>query len=128
MDALNFYALTLPVRHQRHRIDVLGENKLPLVDVLADDFVGFPTKQTFRRRGPARHPKVAVPLDDGERRAFDVKRELPVSSLCRVFCLALRADIAHDRDAAGDVVVLVDQGRVATREYTRAGRSIRMRF
>jgi hypothetical protein len=63
LHALNFNAFALPVRHERHRINVVGKNKAPLVDVFANHVFSFPAEESFSRCRPARHTKVAVPFD-----------------------------------------------------------------
>ena len=105
--AVEFSAHTLAVGNLCDRVGIFRENELPIADVLADHFLSFPAEESFRRSRPARHAKVRVPLDYGERRILNVKGQTLMSFLRRFFdALALR-NVLDDGDAAHDLVLLI---------------------
>ena len=122
--ALHFHAFALAICYKCNGVDVVSKDELPFGYVFADYFVRLPTEETFGGSRPARDAEVAVPFDDRQRRALDVKRELPVSALHRFLGLLSRSYVCDDCDAAGDVVVFVDQRSVTTLEGAGFGRSV----
>src|SRR6185369_9510641 len=96
----------------RYGVDVVGKNELPFVHVFADYVVGLPAEKSFRGRGPARDTKIAVPLDDGERRTLDVKLQLFIRGVRCFFSVFASGDVGDDCDATGDFVVFTSQGKV----------------
>ncbi len=74
LNSLKLSSNALPICCLCNGIDVFVKNEVPLADVLANNLFGLPAKNPLCRGRPARHAKVAVPLDHCHGRVFDMKR------------------------------------------------------
>ena len=77
-DAVTFLSLVLTMTHLVDDVVILGNDKRPVAETLADYFLSFPAEEFLCRRLPAQHFELVVPFDYGERSVVDVKSEAPV--------------------------------------------------
>src|SRR5688572_33296779 len=96
-----FAALVLAFGNLAHRVDVFGNNELPVAEALPENFICSPTEKPLRRGRPPQHAKLVIPLDDCERSVLNVKGESLV--IVRGFGEFSFGDVANDRDAADHV-------------------------
>src|SRR4051794_14404652 len=115
-DAVMFLPAILPLLHLVDGLNIVRNNKLPITETLAEHFISLPAEETLRRGRPAQHAKLVVPLDDGERRVFNVKGQtLVVVRRCCFRDLAI-GHVANDGDATDDVTLFVMTRRVVAVE------------
>ena len=106
-DVVLFASLVLALAHFVDGVDVFGNDELPLAKMFAEYFVRLPAKETLRRWRPAQYFEFVVPLDHGQRRVFDVKRESFVFVESRSFGQFALGDVTNDGDAADHFAVFV---------------------
>src|SRR3954454_8618721 len=119
-DAVMFLSLVLTPFHLVYGFNIIGNNKLPIAEALAEHFFSLPSEETLGRRRPAQHTEFAIPLDDSERRVFNVKGEttMLVGRCCfREFAVG---HVANDGNTSNHLAVFVVTRRVVTIEETVA--------
>ena len=102
-----FLSLVLPLAKLVDRLDIFGNNELPLAEVFAEHFMGLPTEEMLGGGRPAQHFELVVPLDHGERRVFNVESESPVFVEGGCFGEFAFRNIANDGDAADHFAVFI---------------------
>src|SRR5215213_521178 len=115
-----FLSLVLSPANLADGLDIVRNNKIPVTESLAHHFFGFPSEESLRRRRPAQHAELVVPLDHGERRVLNVEGETPV--LVRRCCFSKFAfgHVANDRNTTDYFTVFAVTWRVVTVEETVA--------
>src|SRR5690242_16111354 len=121
-NAVMFLAAILPLFHLVDDFNILCDNEVPITEALAEHFFSLPPEETLRRGRPAQHAEFVVPLDDCERRVFNVKGEAAVVVNRCCFGEFAFGNVANNRNATDHLAALVMTGRVITIKETVAAR------
>src|SRR6185369_17784847 len=99
-DAVMFLTAILPLLNLVDGLDIVRNDKLPITEAFAEHFLGLPSEESLRRGRPAQHAEFVVPLDDGERRVFNVKGQTTMVVGWCCFGEFAVGHVANDRNAA----------------------------